>query len=393
MKIPTLYNSIQEFYLDTAIYGKIVSSRARSKEELKGVLFEEFKLSHPLPTLELQRYELSEKVSDDFEVGDEELELQENEELIDLTQDNIVLDIPDSFDDVPNDVKVLYNYENRVTDELREKYLNFGIEEYTGNSSVFGTVEANTDTILTDEEIEKLETGNFKEEVVSNEEGGYEYEYEEEESDEVEDYEYEEEEESDEIEEYEYEEEEESEEVGEYEEESDDEEGYEYEEEEDSDEIEEYEYEEDESNEEEYEYEYEEEESDEVEDYEDEEYEYEDDSDTGGNTYEEVQEDVLSEEKRVSQSTKQPNEEVIDDIDTSSCFVEETFSERASPTKKEEVIDKEPSLDEVPRDLRQFLRKYPRCDIKFALKYFSKKEIDKAILIGKVVRRGNKLHI
>ena len=42
-----------------------------------------------------------------------------------------------------------------------------------------------------------------------------------------------------------------------------------------------------------------------------------------------------------------------------------------------------------PTDIRQFLRKHPRCEISFALQYFTKKQIDDAVRIGKINRKGN----
>ena len=369
MKIPTLYSSLQELYLDVSIYGKIVSARPRNKDELREVLFEEFKLSHPLPSLELQRYELSDLVSNDFDIGDEELSLSENESLIDITDEGVTLDIPESYEEVPDDIRVLYNYENRVTDELRKKYLSYGIEEFEGDASILGTVTPNEDSVLTDEEVEQLENGGISEEQEYEEEQGLEFEFD---SDDNEEYEYEEE----------YEEEVEN--SDEYEKEDSDEE-YEIE---DSDEYEEEygeevddsdEYEEEVNDSDEYEEEYEEE----IEDSDEYEEEYEEEIDDT-DSYEEPpdEEDILEE----------PNEQAS--VSSDNKFVSsDNFSERASPPKKEDIAVEEPSIDEVPKDLRQFLRKYPRCDIKFALKYFSKKEIDKAILIGKIVRRGNKLHI
>lgn len=344
MKIPTLYSSLQELYLDVSIYGKIVSARPRNKDELREVLFEEFKLSHPLPSLELQRYELSDLVSNDFDIGDEELSLSENESLIDITDEGVTLDIPESYEEIPDDIRVLYNYENRVTDELREKYLSYGIEEFEGDASILGTVTPNEDSVLTDEEVEQLENGGISEEPEYEEEQGLEFEFD-----------------SDDNEEDEYEEE--------YKEEVEDSDEYE---EEDSDE--EYEIEDSDEYEEEYE---------EVEDSDEYEEEYEEEIEDTDSYKEPPDEEDMLEEPKEQASVSSDNKFISSD----------NFSERASPPKKEDITVDEPSIDEVPKDLRQFLRKYPRCDIKFALKYFSKKEIDKAILIGKIVRRGNKLHI
>ena len=363
MKIPTLYSSLQELYLDVSIYGKIVSARPRNKDELREVLFEEFKLSHPLPSLELQRYELSDLVSNDFDIGDEELSLSENESLIDITDEGVTLDIPESYEEVPDDIRVLYNYENRVTDELREKYLSYGIEEFEGDASILGTVTPNEDSVLTDEEVEQLENGGISEEPEYEEEQGLEFEFD-----------------SDDNEEDEYEEE--------YEEEVDDSDEYEeeYEEEVDDSDSYEEEYEEEVEDFDEYEEEYEEESDDyeeEVEDSDEYEEEYEEEIDDTDSYEEPPDEEDMLEEPKEQASVSSDNKFISSD----------NFSERASPPKKEDIVVEEPSIDEVPKDLRQFLRKYPRCDIKFALKYFSKKEIDKAILIGKIVRRGNKLHI
>ena len=335
MKIPTLYSSLQELYLDVSIYGKIVSARPRNKDELREVLFEEFKLSHPLPSLELQRYELSDLVSNDFDIGDEELNLSENESLIDITDEGVTLDIPESYEEVPDDIRVLYNYENRVTDELREKYLSYGIEEFEGDASILGTVTPNEDSVLTDEEVEQLENGGISEEPEYEEEQGLEFEFD-----------------SDDNEEDEYEEE--------YEEEVDDSDSYEEEYEEESDDYEE-----------------------EVDDFDEYEEKYEEEIEDTDSYEEPPDEENMLEEPKEQASVSSDNKFISSD----------NFSERASPPKKEDIAVEEPSIDEVPKDLRQFLRKYPRCDIKFALKYFSKKEIDKAILIGKIVRRGNKLHI
>lgn len=46
-----------------------------------------------------------------------------------------------------------------------------------------------------------------------------------------------------------------------------------------------------------------------------------------------------------------------------------------------------------PTDLREFLRKYPHSDLNFVLQHFSRKEVQKALALGKVIKKGNKLHI
>ena len=51
------------------------------------------------------------------------------------------------------------------------------------------------------------------------------------------------------------------------------------------------------------------------------------------------------------------------------------------------------SRDEEPKDLRSFLRKHPHCEMSIIYKYFTKKEVQNALLTGKVVKKGTQLHI
>lgn len=49
--------------------------------------------------------------------------------------------------------------------------------------------------------------------------------------------------------------------------------------------------------------------------------------------------------------------------------------------------------DEEPKDLRSFLRKHPHCEMSVVYKYFTKKEVQNALLTGKVIKKGTQLHI
>ena len=53
----------------------------------------------------------------------------------------------------------------------------------------------------------------------------------------------------------------------------------------------------------------------------------------------------------------------------------------------------EKPVEPEPTDLRQFIRKHPRCEYNFALQYFTKKQINDAIKVGKVIKRGNILKV
>lgn len=65
------------------------------------------------------------------------------------------------------------------------------------------------------------------------------------------------------------------------------------------------------------------------------------------------------------------------------------------PPRQEKKVDVEPKInrEDEPKDLREFLRKHPHSEVSFVLKYFSKKELQKAIMSGRVIKKGSKLHI
>ena len=44
-----------------------------------------------------------------------------------------------------------------------------------------------------------------------------------------------------------------------------------------------------------------------------------------------------------------------------------------------------------PTDIRAFVRKHPRCEVQFALKFFTKKQIDDAVRLGRIIKKGNTL--
>ena len=62
---------------------------------------------------------------------------------------------------------------------------------------------------------------------------------------------------------------------------------------------------------------------------------------------------------------------------------------QSSNRPQSEIIDRASE----PTEIRAFLRKHPRCEYDFALKYFTKKQINDAIKIGKIIKKGNILKI
>lgn len=62
---------------------------------------------------------------------------------------------------------------------------------------------------------------------------------------------------------------------------------------------------------------------------------------------------------------------------------------RCNNPPQSEIIDR----SSEPTEIRAFLRKHPRCEYDFVLKYFTKKQINDAIKIGKIIKKGNILKI
>ena len=116
MQIPTRYDSREELIMDMNILGKILQVPSKTIEELTKSLKAEYRLKHPLPSLEQKRYEISEIVSDNYAItGEEELVLGENEILVDLSADDDTLEIDVSSISVTEESKVFFKYEHQVT--------------------------------------------------------------------------------------------------------------------------------------------------------------------------------------------------------------------------------------------------------------------------------------
>lgn len=76
------------------------------------------------------------------------------------------------------------------------------------------------------------------------------------------------------------------------------------------------------------------------------------------------------------------------DVDT---IVEEEQKNKVISVKED--TSKEEELFEVPKDLREFVKLHHNCEMSLALKYFTKKEIDRQLSLGRVFKRKNKLLI
>lgn len=375
-KISTSYLSYQELLLDLDIFGSIIKEPPINKDEYKKLLFDEYKRTHHKVSLEDRRYELSDLVSSDFHVNYvNEIELKENEELIDLSNSNdeeysVVRNLEKV--EVPEEIKGYFSLDRKITDENRLSLLNTldyfketnDIEEFNGD---IDEVEKNFGTVIED-------TTNI-----------YEDNDEDDEYDDV----YEDDSDSEEIDDNSGEE---------------DSEDYEYEDSYDEDDSEEDENEEDDD----YDVDYESDESDDEDDeYEDSYDDYsEDDIENNDRTTSIItnndSEDEVGISKEVNNNSKGFIDSVFSDNDDEVIdFIKEDKTRKVeipkSPVmqvqKKQNVVREVIDRDSEPKTLREFLRKHPHSDVSFVLKYFSKKEVQKEIMMGTVIKKGNKLHI
>lgn len=78
-------------------------------------------------------------------------------------------------------------------------------------------------------------------------------------------------------------------------------------------------------------------------------------------------------------------EDAVKDVDVNIKQVETESTNNVSEPVEEDVV--------IPNDLRAFVKMYPNCEMSFALKYFSRKEIEKQLTIGRVFKRKNRLLI
>ena len=126
--------------------------------------------------------------------------------------------------------------------------------------------------------------------------------------------------------------------------------------------------------------------------------------------YEEEEEEILQEDEvipniPVTQEIKEvinSNDKEQDDISSffgdlgefdSSFNIEEKEVEEVKNEVSDVKRDIVEEAIEVPKDLRDFVKMYHNCEMSFALKYFSKKEIDKQLSLGRIFKRKNRLLI
>lgn len=500
--LPTLFYDKQELLLDIDIYGKIVSTPQTSREDLAKLLFEEFKFTHPVPSMEDERYKLSDLISTDYKIQyDNALELQENETLVDLQQSGVEQQTTDIFKiEVPKELQELFSYGKPVDEDykmsLMEKFALLDDEDsfdrgIATTEKLYGSVKEDISSILSDEEIDNIGKVPEQDEEydicfeddeddISDDEISDEYlDDANEESDDFPEYLGDEDEE-----EYDLSSEDEDELIGEEEDFAFNDDEFDSSEsnittnEEESEQTSEEVDEDSEYDDTEYEEAFDEEEYDDYsadeEDFDDD-MSYDDDSEDDDILYDDSEDDDISyddseddddysyedsedyEEDDISADYEEDDlssedEEDLSSFDDSSSDEDEDeedadfdmeFEEESEPeppksinsyksVAQEEIKPKpkpapltenkmfgdeddvdlnqfggviEPDKPKVPepqssefgdnepKELRAFLKKHPRCEMSVVLKYFSKKEVETQIRLGKVIKRGNTLRI
>lgn len=415
MIVNSKYNSYLDFQLDMKVFQSVILNSQVDLESYRQEIIRELEQETPIKSFDTIRYQLSDLVSADYVIEyNNELDVPEDELLLDFDEIggseeyDIVDELDEGFDDI-EDIKsrcvINYDYSPLSIEQVKEineaysKFLDSDLEEFTGNiAELEDEIEKVKQNDAKDEESSISDEVVLEEEVIdfSNDDSEEaEYDIEDELSGESSTYE----EDEDENEEYgEYYDEDnddsDSEEVDEEEYDFDNEEEDEYyiaddeEEEYDSDESEEYDSDEDEDSDESEEYNDEEEEYDSDED---EEYEVEntDEDEEYSESYDAVEDVTNLTEKHITDDGEDNLFEPEFDNIESNNVDKSVISEKVKEEPKEET----PKIKEdEPKDLIQFIRKHPRCEVSFALQYFSKKEIEKNIMMGRIIKKGNKLY-
>ena len=368
----------------------VVSVPSQSFDDLRKSYFEEFEKLKPKPSLEAKRYELGRHVSEDYKVQySKEVELRANEKLASLSNDKHTVVYNHEELGVDDSVKQVFVYEHSITDSLRQSIMEqfdcLTGEEFDLDTeeveSVQNTAHEDMSLRYSDEEVEEMDAqqGQSSGEYEEDEGISYEADYDsyEESSDDVD-------EESDDYDSYD-EDTEEDDDYGSYDEDDSEEDDSSIEDDSEEDSDDEYDY----SDEEE-----------EVSYAEGQAVDYTD-RDTNKNS------DINSSANNSADTAINPTSSLFDtDIDEEDLgFVEKTEPPKQVVVAKPKEVEQgyvlkpdahkevEKPVEPEPTDLRQFIRKHPRCEYNFALQYFTKKQINDAIKVGKVIKRGNILKV
>lgn len=73
--------------------------------------------------------------------------------------------------------------------------------------------------------------------------------------------------------------------------------------------------------------------------------------------------------------------------------IKDDFGSQPIHEEKPKVVPQETVTIEIPKDIRSFVRMNPRCTTQEVLKHYSKKQLEQEIMMGKIIRKGNILHL
>ena len=118
-------------------------------------------------------------------------------------------------------------------------------------------------------------------------------------------------------------------------------------------------------------------------------------TDTQEVVYEQEDEDTIEESNQVEDVNWEANEilgeygGIVEEVEEPT---EITPTQETGTIEHLEVSSVEDPVN-VPSDIRSFLKMYPNSEVSTVLKYYSKKDVDKAIKLGRIYKRKNKLFI
>lgn len=148
-----------------------------------------------------------------------------------------------------------------------------------------------------------------------------------------------------------------------------------------------------------------EEDSSDYEEYDEVSEESEDTEESDSYSEDEYDEELPSIDEEESYETADDMPEESEDIEPEGLFEDEEFETADIVDKKADskiipMVKKEVSMEDdgmyaqnLPRDVRDFLKLHPNSDMSYVLKFYPKKEIDKQIRLGKIFTRKGKLMI
>ena len=168
-QIATQYNNYQELLIDLDIFGRQNEPKQLDLQGYEELFYEEFKQRKPMPTMESKRYKLSRLVDNDYCVEyNKQIELREKEYLIDLTEHSEKKNEKENYE-IADEVQDLFTYERQIKNSDREEIIKkYSLDtgealDYTQierPDKLLGTIKADESLRLDETEIKNLGSDN-----------------------------------------------------------------------------------------------------------------------------------------------------------------------------------------------------------------------------------------